>query len=143
MKELARHKLAFEMWYELRKTPPVAEHFGVSSRSVHKWKHEFNWDARCIIRDKEIAEGIKQTIVPEWVEIKAELLSTLLANVREGRKAGVTVQTMRDQVAAVKEIRSIMGESDKIEVLGAIKHEVTADPDVLKTANELAQKLSK
>jgi hypothetical protein len=47
------------------------------------------------------------------------------------------------KVKLVETVRKIRGESDKVEVTGSLKHEVSADPDVLKTANELAQKLSK
>lgn len=47
------------------------------------------------------------------------------------------------QVKIVEVARKIRGESDKIDLTGSITHEVDADPDVLKTANELAQKLSR
>jgi len=47
------------------------------------------------------------------------------------------------KVKLVETVRKIMGETDKVQVTGSIKHEVTADPDVMKTANELAQKLSR
>lgn len=142
-KETDRHKMAFEAFYELRNYAAVAKKFGVSRSAVDNWKNAFDWDQRTILRDQEIAKGVKEKLLPEWIDMKAYLLKTLIEQVKKARDAGVEPQSTRDIVAAVKEIRSIMGESDKVEVIGSLKHEVTADPDVLKTANELAQKLSR
>jgi hypothetical protein len=47
------------------------------------------------------------------------------------------------KVKLVETVRKIRGESDKVEVTGSLKHDLTAEPDILKAANELAQKLSK
>jgi hypothetical protein len=47
------------------------------------------------------------------------------------------------KVKLVETARKIRGETDKVEITGSLKHEINADPDVLKTANELAQKLSR
>lgn len=142
-KETDRHKMAFEAFYELRNYAAVAKKFGVSRSAVDNWKKAFDWDQRTILRDQEIAKGVKEKLLPEWIDMKAYLLKTLIEQVKKARDAGIEPQSTRDIVAAVKEIRSIMGESDKVEVTGSLKHEVTADPDVLKTANELAQKLSR
>lgn len=142
-KETDRHKMAFEAFYELRNYAAVAKKFGVSRSAVDNWKKAFDWDQRTILRDQEIAKGVKEKLLPEWIDMKAYLLKTLIEQVKKAREAGVEPTSTRDIVAAVKEIRSIMGESDKLEVIGSLKHEVTADPDVLKTANELAQKLSR
>ena len=100
------------MYYELRKIPPIAERFGVSSRAVHKWKKEFNWKERCVLRDQEIAKGVKEKLLPEWIDMKAYLLKTLLEQVKKARDAGIEPRSTRDVVAAVKEIRGIMGETD-------------------------------
>jgi uncharacterized protein YjcR len=47
------------------------------------------------------------------------------------------------KVKLVETVRKIRGEPDKVEVTGSLKHDLTAEPDILKAANELAQKLSK
>ena len=101
---------------ELRKVPPKAERFSVSSRAVHKWKKELDWDNRCDTRDREIAEGVKDKLLPEWVDMKIYLIKTLIEQVRKAREIGVVPQSTRDIVAAVREIRGMMGEADKHEV---------------------------
>ena len=47
------------------------------------------------------------------------------------------------EIKIVELARKIRGEVDKVEVTGSLKHELTAEPDILKAANELAQMLSK
>ena len=121
MKELERHRLAFEMYYEACSIPDIAERFGVSTRAVHKWKSELNWKERVLLRDQEIAKGVEATMMPGWVATKAELLQILIEQVKSAEAAGVVPTSTRDIVAAVKEIRSIMGESDALDVKQVIE----------------------
>jgi len=142
-KETERHKMAFEAFFELRNYAAVAVKFGVTRSAVDNWKKAFDWENRVMLRDQEIARGLKEKLLPEWIDMKAYLLKTLLEQVKKASDAGIEPTTTRDIVAAIKEIRSIMGESDRVEVIATLKHDVSADPDVLKAANELATKLSK
>ncbi len=45
------------------------------------------------------------------------------------------------QVRIIEVSRKIRGESDKVDVSGTVTHSINSNPDVLKAANELAQKL--
>lgn len=134
--------MAFEAFYELRNYAAVAKKFDVTRSAVDNWKKAFDWDQRTLLRDQEIARGVKEKLLPEWIDMKAYLLKTLIEQVKLAREAGVVPTSTRDMVAAIKEIRSIMGESDALEITETIKHDLSDDPDVLKTANELALKLS-
>lgn len=46
------------------------------------------------------------------------------------------------KIKLVETVRKIMGESDNVNVTATFKQAVTADPDVMRVANELAMKLS-
>ena len=96
-----------------------------------------------MLHDQEVQKGVQEKMMPEWIDAKAYLLKVALEQVKKGRDAGVIPTSTRDMMAAIKEARSIMGESDKVEVTGSLKHDLTAEPDILKAANELANKLSR
>ena len=145
MKETPRHIAAYEFYrdQDKRSIAKVAIEFSVAETSINKWKKAVNWQERVMLHDQEILRGVQEKMMPEWIETKAFFLKTLLDQVKIGVAEGIFPQNTRDMVAAIKEARSIMGESDKVEVIATLKHDVSADPDVLKAANELAQKLSK
>ena len=121
----------------------VARKYAVSRAAVTNWNREFNWQERVMLHDQEVQKGVQEKMMPEWIDAKAYLLKVALEQVKKGRDAGVIPTSTRDLVAAIKEARSIMGESDKVEVTGSLKYDLTAEPDILKAANELAQKLSR
>jgi len=145
MKEQPRHVAAYEFYRDMpkRSLAKVAQKFGVSETSINKWNKAFNWQERVMLHDQEVQKGVREKMMPEWIETKAYLLKVALEQVKKGRDAGVIPSSTRDMMAAIKEARSIMGETDKVEITGSFQHEITADPDVLKTANELARKLSR
>lgn len=145
MKETAKHLTAYGFYRDMdkRSLARVGEQLGVSETSISKWSVAFNWQERVMLHDQEVQKGVQEKMMPEWIETKAYLLKVALEQVKKGRDAGVEPSSTRDMMAAIKEARSIMGETDKVELIGSIKHEVSADPDVLETANILAQKLSR
>ena len=145
MKEQPRHVAAYEFYRDMpkRSLAKVAQKFGVSETSINKWNKAFNWQERVMLHDQEVQKGVREKMMPEWIETKAYLLKVALEQVKKGRDVGVIPSSTRDMMAAIKEARSIMGETDKVEITGSFQHEITADPDVLKTANELARKLSR
>ncbi len=145
MQEKQKHLDAYSLYRDMskRNLREVGRKFGVSETAVTNWSREFNWQERVMLHDQEVQKGVQEKMMPEWIETKAYLLKVALEQVKKGRDAGVEPSSTRDMMAAIKEARSIMGETDKIEITGSLKHEVSADPGVLKTANELAQKLSR
>ncbi len=145
MKETPKHMAAYAFFRDMpqRNLREVARKYAVSRAAVTNWNREFNWAERVMLHDQEVQKGVQEKMMPEWIGAKAYLLKVALEQVKKGRDAGVIPTSTRDMMAAIKEARSIMGESDKVEVTGSLKHDLTADPDILKAANELAQKLSK
>ena len=145
MQEKQKHLDAYSLYRDMpkRNLREVGRKFGVSETAVTNWSREFNWQERVMLHDQEVQKGVQEKMMPEWIETKAYLLKVALEQVKKGRDAGVEPSSTRDMMAAIKEARSIMGETDKVEITGSLKHEVSADPGVLKTANELAQKLSR
>ena len=145
MIERQKHLDAYAIYRDMehRNLRAVGRKCGVSETAITNWSREFNWQERVMLHDQELHKGVQEKMMPEWIETKAYLLKVALEQVKKGRDAGVVPTSTRDMMAAIKEARSIMGETDTVEITGSLKHEVSADPDVLKTANELAQKLSR
>lgn len=137
-KETERHKMAFEAYFELRNYAAVAKKFGVTRAAVDNWKKAFDWENRTMLRDQEIAKGVKEKLLPEWIDMKAYLLKTLIEQVKLAREAGVVPTSTRDIVAAIKEIRSIMGESDAVDITGSVN--ISLD-DTLKEYEETIKRI--
>ena len=87
-----------------------------SLTTLKQWSRHGNWVEQCMLTDQEIASGVKEKMLPEWIEVKSYLLKTLIEQVKKGREAGVSPENTRDMVAAIKEIRAMMGESDSADV---------------------------
>ena len=125
-KKLINKDKAYEIYFELgtsRSLSKLHDHLSKkypkispSYPTLKNWSKNDNWVERCLIRDKEISQG---------------------------RDAGVEPSSTRDMMAAIKEARSIMGETDSVKIEATVAHHIVDDPDVLKSANELAQKLSR
>lgn len=116
MKETEQHKIAFESYYLLRNVSAVARELDTSRNSVGKWKLRFNWDERCADRDHEIGEKTREIMLPEWIKVKAKLITAFITQIEAAMKAGISPENSRDMVAISKELRGLMGEPDKHEV---------------------------
>ncbi|MCK5609299.1 hypothetical protein KAR91_45925, partial [Candidatus Pacearchaeota archaeon] len=88
--------------------------FVPSMVTIKTWSSKGEWKNRVKSQDEDIRQGVLEKLLPDWIDIKKELLDTLLDQVRQGREQGVTPENTRDLVAAVREIRSIMGEGDDL-----------------------------
>lgn len=142
MKELAIHLEAFEAYYLLRNVSAVSREVGVSRNSVGKWKAKYHWDAECEDRDKEILTKTREIKMPEWVGVKTDLIDAFMDQIKNAKELGIKPGNSRDMVAVSKELRALLGEADRHEIISTVKHEVTDDPDILKSANALAKQLS-
>ena len=87
-----------------------------SLTTLKQWSRHENWVEQCMLTDKEVADGVKEKMLPEWIEVKSYLLKTLIEQVKKGRETGVSPENTRDMVSAIKEIRAMMGESDAADV---------------------------
>jgi len=127
MIERPKHIAAYNFYRDMvnRNYPAVASKFAVSHTSVKKWGREFNWQERAMLHDQEVQKGVQEKMMPEWIETKAYLLKVALEQVKKGRDAGVSPANTRDMMAAIKEARSIMGETDNVKVEANVKHEIS------------------
>ena len=76
------------------------------------WCSKDNWVERCLITDKAVSDGLLDTLVPEWVKIKAELLSILLDQIKKGKDKGIEPENVRDLTLLIKEVRSLIGDEN-------------------------------
>ena len=117
---------AFQIYFDLgysRSVPRLLEKLKIthpkqcpSLDTLKKWYQQDEWKYQAMLMDKEIKEGVKEKMMPEWVEVKVYLLKTLIEQVKKGREAGIAPEKTGDLVAAIREIRSMMGESDSTDV---------------------------
>ena len=138
-KKLIDKARAYELYFELGTSRSLLKLHELISRkypkkspsypTLKKWCRTYNWVEKCLIRDKEITQGVQEKMMPEWVETKAYLLKVALEQVKKGRDAGVAPSSTRDMMAAIKEARSIMGETDKVEIehTGKVQHEISIE----------------
>ena len=76
------------------------------------WCSKDNWVERCLITDKAVSDGLLDTLVPEWVKIKAELLSILLDQIKKGKDKGIEPENVKDMTMAIKEVRQMVGDEN-------------------------------
>jgi hypothetical protein len=116
MKQSEKHRIAFEAYYLSRNVSAVAREINTSRQSVGKWKEKFKWDEECADRDHEIGEKTREVMLPEWVKVKAKLITAFIDQIEAAMKQGITPENSRDMVAVSKELRGLMGEADKHEI---------------------------
>lgn len=90
--------------------------FVPSMVTIKTWSSKGEWKNRVKSQDEDIRQGVLEKLLPDWIDIKKELLDTLLEQVRKGREQGVTPEKTGEMVMAIKEIRSMMGEGDTVNV---------------------------
>jgi len=88
--------------------------------TLKQWSRNENWVEQCMLLDKEVADGVKEKMLPEWIKVKAELFEALINQVRMGVDAGIEPENTRDLVAAVREIRAMMGEDSTVDIRGSL-----------------------
>ena len=116
MKELEKHKAAFEEYYATRNMLAMSRTLQVSRQSLGKWKVEFNWDARCKERDSEVNAQVQAVMTPQWAAVKIILAQTFLNQLNAAIKLGISPENSRDMVAVSRELRALLGEGEKVEV---------------------------
>ncbi len=73
-----------------------------------------------MMQDKEIRDGVKEIMMPDWIKTKAKMLKVLLNQIDKSVDDGISPANTRDVVALVHEVRGIMGENDNIDVSGSV-----------------------
>lgn len=112
MKETVERRDAFHKYcvMEMRSYRTLAGEVGVSATTITSWAREFNWEARVEIFDKETAVALRNKLLTDWTEMKLALLNVLMDQIDGAIKAKVRPNTTRDLVAAIREIRSMVGD---------------------------------
>ena len=112
MNETPRQAAAFLYYATMkhRNLRQCAKDFGVSPSTIGVWSKEKNWQERVKAMEFEAAEQLIDVVVKDWVQTKAYLLRVLMKQVIDGVEAGVKPTSTRDMVAAIREIRSMMGD---------------------------------
>jgi hypothetical protein len=77
---------------------------------VGVWSRELNWQTRVEEFETDTATALREVVIGDWVETKAYLLRVLMKQVLDGVKAGIKPRNTTEMVAAIREIRSMMGD---------------------------------
>ena len=112
----------FQIYYDMgqfRSLPELIKKLNIthpgkvpSYDTLKRWSRNDEWKLQIMMLDKEIKEGVREKMIPEWIETKVFLLKTLMDQVKKGNDDGVAPESTKDLVAASKEIRALMGEGD-------------------------------
>lgn len=141
MEETPRQLAAFYYYCTMphRNLRQLAKEFGISSSTVGVWSGELKWQERVKDFDQDAATSLREVVIGDWVETKAYLLRVLMKQVIDGVKDGIKPRNTTEMVAAIREIRSMMGDempdevSKRVEIVySRIKDEETGagNPDL-------------
>jgi len=99
----------------------------VSVRTLKEWSRKNNWQQRCVIKDKAVAEGIEKKTTKSAIERKARWLSRIEGRIDsafdEDGKPLFPVEEWKDLNETIKLALVLIGESEKqdVEHRGEIK----------------------
>lgn len=112
MDETPKQRAAFLYYATMpkRNLRQLAKEFGVGTSTLSVWSREMHWQDRVKKFDYEAAEQLQHIVMGDWVETRAYLLRVLMHQVIEGVKDGIKPKTTTEMVAAIREIRSMMGD---------------------------------
>jgi hypothetical protein len=112
MEETPRQLAAFYYYCTMphRNLRQLAKEFGISSSTVGVWSGELKWQERVKDFDQDAATSLREVVIGDWVETKAYLLRVLMKQVIDGVKDGIKPRNTTEMVAAIREIRSMMGD---------------------------------
>lgn len=113
MEETPRQLAAFYYYCTMphRNLRQLAKEFGISSSTVGVWSRELNWQTRVEEFETDTATSLREIVIGDWVQTKAYLLRVLMRQVIDGVKDGIKPRNTTEMVAAIREIRSMMGDS--------------------------------
>jgi hypothetical protein len=115
--DMGQHRSLPDLIKRLEKTHPEQV---PSLSTLKKWHKEDEWKLQCMMQDKEIRDGVKEIMMPDWIKTKAKMLKVLLNQIDKSVDDGISPANTRDVVALVHEVRGIMGENDNIDVSGSV-----------------------
>lgn len=92
----------------------------VSLRTLKEWSRKNNWQQRCVIKDKAVAEGIEKKTTKSAIERKARWLSRIESRINSAfDKDGnplFKIEDYKDLNETIKLALSLIGESEKQDI---------------------------
>lgn len=112
MEETPRQAAAFLYYATMpkRNLRQFAKDFGISMSTAGVWSKALDWQGRVKLFDFKTSEQLENVVIGDWVETKAYLLRVLMKQVVDGVSAGIKPRNTTEMVAAIREIRSMMGD---------------------------------
>lgn len=137
--ESLKQKEAFEYFYvlgEKRTLKKVADHFGVTQRTVQNWSAWFHWRARVQQLDIKIGDEMENKMIDSISDMKAEIVDSLFGIVKDGLidqiKDGnipVEIKNVKDIDTLVKLIMLLVGEADSRTDTNVVQKEIQGMSD--------------
>ena len=78
--------------------------------TLKDWSLKYSWQNQVMLMDKAVSDGLKDRLVPSWIELKAELIEIMLYQIRAGADKGLEPENVRDMTALMKELRAMIGD---------------------------------
>jgi len=151
MKELQRHIDAFEIYFTNKQNGQnvqdsvrlVESKFGVSEKTVYKWKRVFDWDGREAIRANEINRKIEKKTDNSIVSNKVKYLAVvhkpiddLIKKMNEG-KSVLVIESSLDVERYLKMALLLQDQpTDKTDVVSEVESSVKKVNNLFKIAEE-------
>ena len=113
--------------------------------TLKNWSVKFNWQKRVTEMDKAASDGLAKKIIPEWIDIKTDLVTFLLGLIMAADPAVVTPKNARDMAVLISTLRDVLGEATlhKLEAeVTTISYVPCASMETLEAANILAMQLT-
>lgn len=78
--------------------------------TLKDWSLKYSWQNQVMLMDKAVSDGLKDRLVPSWIELKAELVGIMVNQIRAGVEKGLEPENIRDMTALMKELRGTVGD---------------------------------
>lgn len=121
MKENAKHREAFELYFQERESGKskndsirtVKEEFGVAESTVWRWHRNLDWSGREAIRSREVTKKLEQRTNTSIVENKANYLSYYhkLLNKLVEQDLPIEIKNVQDLNLVIKGALLLQGEA--------------------------------
>lgn len=145
----------FEYYYALgdsdRSLVKVADHFDISIKMIEKWCAWYNWKARVIDRNYEIAERLRRKTNREIIKDKIEyrkiikaLLVSFINDVKAGKIKCKTINDFYKLISLDLSIQGSLSDDFNLERMEYLDNKVdNQDKKIEQISNETADTLNK
>ena len=122
VKENEKQKAAFDLYYNMgdkRTIEAVANHIGMTSRTVGEWSRRFNWRDR--VNQREIEDATAQgstanSVIDAKAEYRQIIRALVAAFVKDYKDGKIRIKNIQDFERIVKLDLMLLGDSQVVEV---------------------------